>query len=270
MENVMDDDAERLRYNKSAIGCLFILIFFFVIAKLLGSYCDSLTEDKPSKSNHNNVYRSPYLILKSHTGVGSGFVAKYKDFAFVMTAAHVVEDGSGLFVYDSKNQFLGAIKPLHIDKDRDLAICVATYKVYKNNEKWNFMEFQDYSLEELEDIVGEDVFFHGLTNVGWWFTDRPFLPFTERTNLARVTRTKIKLNPEHSNAKECTILTVKGSGYYGCSGGPLLYKGKVIGVCSMLEQFPNQYPKAGTLYIYPFDTLKEFFESEDIINASKW
>lgn len=232
------------------------------------------------ESNYESVYKAPYVVIRKvfDNGMsvhGSGFFVSYKGKVFVMTAAHVVDcedfnkrlgvKADNRFVLlDAKMKPIGEAAATFVDRDRDVAILYCDMGSYAHVSKFGFLHVSNANLKQLEDMVGSTCIYHGLCSVGPWSSEYvgvPFLTFTERVTLSRVYETKLKFSyDEDINQKKTVIvITVKGGGWFGCSGGPLLDKnGYVIGVASHLEESPINNTKTGCNYVSPLYSLKEF------------
>ncbi len=238
---------------------------------------------KPDAKAHN-VYRSPYVLLERKLPAGgtvycSGSIVSYCGHTFILTASHLfwtmnpgnVRELPGdnyrwVNVYDSRHNFLGIASLLYNDASRDIAILGGTFDVYNLVQKYGSFDLCPMTFEQLEDIVGEEVYFLGACEVGSWYNIKRLQPFSEKTVIARVTRSKISEGYDMPAGSDMTCIFVKGGGWYGCSGGPLLYKGKVIGVCSMLENFT---PKTGTVYSSVEEVCREFLDSLPEVSIAK-
>lgn len=211
--------------------------------------------------------RSPFVILHSKFGTGSGFLCKYGGNVFIMTARHVIMGSVSplktVECFDCAGNRIGVATPWLIDDYRDIALCLASGDTYSRLPYQPF-EVADMSVEQLKSLAGQDAWYHGTAGVGEWlrFNSFGFAGFSERTTIVRVVPVKHNLRMLDTpfdkglldDQKDMVMITVKGGVWYGCSGGPLVYDGKVIGVCSMVENFT---PKAGAVYIYPGHSLKE-------------
>lgn len=237
-----------------------------------------------SDAKAHNVYRSPYVLLERKSSAEgtvycSGSIVSYRGHTFILTASHLFwtmnpgnirelpgDNYRWVNVYDARHNFLGVASLLYNDASRDIAILGGTSEAYKLVQQYGSFDLCPMTLEQLEDIVGEEVYFLGACEVGGWYNIKRIQPFSERTIIARVTRSKISDGDDIPAGSDMTCIFVKGGGWYGCSGGPLLYKGKVIGVCSMLENFT---PKTGTAYSSVEEVCREFLDKLPEVNAEK-
>lgn len=253
------------------VACLIMTICLVIIGIIRS--VDYRARDVASVADEPwmNISRIPYVMLHSKVGTGSGFLCRYAGTIFIMTARHVVDDGNGgllklVDILDSRGEKIGYAVPWRDDPYRDIALCLATGEAYAHLTGQP-LEIADMSVDELKGLIGLDAWYHGAAPVGDWLCINRLgiCGFSERVTIVRVSETKhniTKLLSMYGNAelgddtKDVILITVKGGVWYGCSGGPLLYDGKVIGVCSMVE---NMTPKAGGVYIYPKQTLIEVF-----------
>jgi hypothetical protein len=238
---------------------------------------------KPDAKAHN-VYRSPYVLLERKspaegTVYCSGSIVSYRGHTFILTSSHLFwtmnpgnprelpgDNYRWVNVYDARHNLLGVASLMYNDASRDIAILGGTVESYGLVHKYGSFELSPMTMEQLEDIVGEEVYFLGACEVGSWYNIKRIQPFSEKTIIARVTRSKISEGTDLPAGLDMTCIFVKGGGWYGCSGGPLLYKGKVIGVCSMLENFT---PKTGTAYSSVEEVCREFLDKLPEVNAEK-
>jgi len=213
-----------------------------------------------------SIYKSPYVFLGCKTHCGSGCIAEYDGHVFVLTAAHLFKLGQEetklLRVYDADKQPLGYAVPAYLDLDRDIAVAFVSFdKLADRYIRIGSFQVSKMSYSELRDAVGDDATFYGACGVGDWLDIGSCSPFQEKVTIARVHKGKLPSLEKPTTdkaAKESILITVKGGGWFGCSGGPLVYRGKVIGVCSVLENWPSSNPKTGTVYVNPLATLREW------------
>lgn len=246
-----------------------------VISLVALSYVAILYKSKPIKIK--NIYHSPYvMITKSFRDgrslYGSASFIRYKGKIFLSTAAHCVDvehfksqlgiddDDNRFLLLDPKGNLIGEAVPAFIDRERDVAFAYTNLDIYEYVKSRGF--FIPYK-GNLEDLVGEECYYMGLCSVGPWFSSVP-LSFMEKVCISRVVTTEIENLKGERSSNKSTVITVKGGGWFGCSGGPLVYKGEfILGVASHLEESPYRNPKTGVNYISILDSLIDFLGEED-------
>lgn len=262
-----------------ALSAAFALLVFFAAC---GIHVYQQYADK--KTCYTNVYRSPYVLVHFSSGpwsmYGSGFIVKYKEHKFLVSANHVltthlelgrrgvlgIEEQPPIYkLLDARNRrIIGLATPFYFDEDRDIAFALVSLSLSEHLCKPDYFEPAMYTFEQLQDLVGTDVYYHGACSIGGWVGLNGIFPFTERVTIARVLRSKMWKVDRNGNEvpsdKDSVLITVKGGVWYGCSGGPLLTSdGKVLGVASCLEEHPIQNTKTGAHYVSLRETLVELF-----------
>lgn len=241
------------------LGCSFVVVMSGC------SRSDNLPQERKTVSESwKNVSTTPFVILDSKSGSGSGCLVTYKGRTFILTAYHVyhMTGDKPMSVLNYKNEQIGYATKWLADKSRDIVLLLATAETYQQLPEPLPVSERDVS--EYEGLIGRDVVYHGHVDVGEWLgIGRNIAAFTECTCLSRVHVADVDLSAEMDNKdsscfnkKKTLMLTIKGAVWYGCSGGPLIMNGEVIGVCSCIENFS---PKAGGVYINPLWSLQELF-----------
>jgi len=227
---------------------------------------------------NKNIYKSPYVLLfiEKNNSWGSGCIVNYKKHSFIITATHLflnherdklLED-SFCRVFDPMGNYIGLAKPVILDNDYDITVLFCDLETYLDLYRPP-LELKPTTHEELVSIVGEQGVIFGANLVGDWVEKPvPCMPFVTQVTISRVVKGKIQrllkiTNGEGDDRNELgdvdvVWVTVKGDIWYGCSGGPLVYNGKVIAIASMLE---NYSPKTGGIYISVADFIKKHLEN---------
>lgn len=169
--------------------------------------------------------------------------------------------------YDARLQYVGYAYPVWEHGDYDIAICAMSFRMSEYCGRVGAFHPALWSYDDLLQRAGDDVYFLGACSVGDWFFQSPIrglhvsiAPFVDKTVIARVTRGVLQFEGRAKNV--VTFITVKGSGWYGCSGGPLVHAktGLVLGQACCLEEFPSYNCKTGVVYISLTEPLKAFGE----------
>ena len=145
--------------------------------------------------------------------VGTGFYLKYRNFPFILTAAHNIKDAKGALVY-TDNGFSMYSKVLNINKESDLAVLSVPEGNLDYTEPWRL------ALKEPE--VGEDVFSIGFPN-------------GKERQVNNITLLK-KQEPVKDSF---FYLHDKGTITHGASGSPLSkgsYFGELVGVITAIDK----------------------------------
>lgn len=168
-------------------------------------------------ANQKEFFGIPVFKLDVFNGinhsVGTGFYLKYRNFPFILTAAHNIKDAKGALVY-TDNGFSMYSKVLNISKESDLAVLSVPEGKLDYTEPWRL------ALKEPE--VGEDVFSIGFPN-------------GKERQVNNITLLK-KQEPVKDSF---FYLHDKGTITHGASGSPLSkgsYFGELVGVITVIDK----------------------------------
>lgn len=233
---------------------------FFGVSLSLIVYRGWLVQDN-ARVIDVSLYSQPYVIVLGNNYSGSGVLVDYNGYKFIVTAYHVVSGNETHMLVNCDGGKLGLSTVAYTDKDRDLAILHCSLEVYEKMAHVSYAQIADLSYEQLRQLTGREAYAYGMSGIGDWNSLNKLAAFVDKVTISRVDRGCPRRDDDSVPSKESVMITVRGFMWYGCSGGPLFYDGKLIGVASFFDQYPGINRNAGIVYVYPLDTIKEWFSS---------